>query len=71
MPKDKDPLLNSWIKNNNMVNSWILNSMSKEISASIIFSHSAYVILTDLKEHFQQKNGPRIFHLRRELMNHT
>ena len=30
------PLLNSWIRNNNVVISWILNSVSKEISASII-----------------------------------
>ena len=30
-------LLNSWIRNNNVVISWILNSISKEISASIIF----------------------------------
>ena len=30
-------LLNSWIRNNNLVISWILNSVSKEISASIIF----------------------------------
>ena len=35
------PLLNSGIRNNNVVISWILNSVSKEISASIIFSESA------------------------------
>ena len=29
-------LLNFWVKNNHMVISWILNSVSKEISASII-----------------------------------
>ena len=34
-------LLNSWIRNNNVAISWILNSVSKEISASIIFSESA------------------------------
>ncbi|XP_068655247.1 uncharacterized protein [Aristolochia californica] len=30
-------LLNSWTRNNNMVISWILNSVSKELSASVIF----------------------------------
>ncbi|XP_057473002.1 uncharacterized protein LOC130761511 [Actinidia eriantha] len=64
-------LLNSWIRNNNVVISWILNSVSKEISASIIFSASAYEIWIDLKDRFQQSNGPRIFQLRRELMNHV
>ena len=30
-------LLQSWTRNNNMVISWILNSVSKEISASVLF----------------------------------
>ena len=64
-------LLNSWIRNNNMVISWILNSVSKEISASILFSESAHDIWIDLKDRFQQSNGPRIFQLRRDLINHT
>ncbi|KAL5538899.1 hypothetical protein UlMin_046251 [Ulmus minor] len=62
-------LLNSWIRNNNVVIPWILNSVSKEISASIIFSDSSYEIWLDLKDQFQQRNGPRIFQLHRELMN--
>ncbi|KAL5563154.1 hypothetical protein UlMin_032901 [Ulmus minor] len=70
-PAGIDPNLSSWIRNNNIVISWILNSVSKEISASIIFSVSAYEIWLDLKDRFQQSNGPRIFQLRRELMNHV
>ncbi|KAL5547625.1 hypothetical protein UlMin_002856 [Ulmus minor] len=62
-------MFNSWIRNNNMVISWILNSVSKEISASIMFASSAREIWLDLKDRFQQKNGPRIFQLKRELMN--
>ena len=65
------PLLSSWIRNNNIVISWILNSMSKDISASIIFSNSASEIWNDLCDRFQQSNGPRIFQLRRELLNHS
>ncbi|KZV53520.1 hypothetical protein F511_40870 [Dorcoceras hygrometricum] len=62
-------LLNSWHRNNNIVISWILNSVSNDISASIIFAESAALIWLDLKDRFQQSNGPRIFQLRRELMN--
>ncbi|KAA8542446.1 hypothetical protein F0562_023418 [Nyssa sinensis] len=62
-------LINSWIRNNNIVISWILNSVSKEISASIIFAASAREIWLDLRDRFQQRNGPRIFQLKRELMN--
>ncbi|XP_073014619.1 uncharacterized protein [Primulina eburnea] len=58
-------LLNSWKRNNGIVTSWILNSVSKDISTSIIFTESALDIRQDLKERFQQSNGPRIFQLRR------
>ncbi|XP_031274459.1 uncharacterized protein LOC116132918 [Pistacia vera] len=70
-PEGNDSLLNSWFRNNNMVISWILNCVSKEISTSVIYSDYAYEMWLDLKERFQQKNGPRIFQLRRDLMNHT
>ncbi|KAL5570766.1 hypothetical protein UlMin_020363 [Ulmus minor] len=70
-PQGTDPNLNSWIRKNIIVISWILNSISREISASIIFSDSTYEIWLDLKDRFQQSNGPRIFQLRRELMNHV
>ncbi|KAK3193185.1 hypothetical protein Dsin_024495 [Dipteronia sinensis] len=63
--------LNSWIRNNNIVISWILNFVSKEISASVIYTESAYEIWLDLKDRFQQRNAPRIFQLRRDLMSHV
>ncbi|XP_022152756.1 uncharacterized protein LOC111020399 [Momordica charantia] len=62
-------LLHSWIICNNVVISWILNSLSKEISASILFSDSAREIWLDLKERFEKQNRPRIFQLRRDLSN--
>ena len=54
-----------------MVISLILNVVSKEISASIIYFDSTQDVWNDRKERFQQGNGPRIFQLRRELMNLT
>lgn len=62
-------LLNYWTRSNNIVFSWILNSVSYEMSASVLFSDSVAVIWDDLKERFQQSNGPRIFQLRRDLIN--
>ena len=62
-------LLQSWIRTNNIVISWILNSVSKDISASIIFAESTSEIWNDFKDHFQQSNGPRIFQLHRDLLN--
>ena len=61
-PNGSDPqLLNSWRRNNHIVISWLLNSVSKEISSSILFGESAAEIWNDLNERFQQSNGPRIF----------
>lgn len=67
-PYDCDSdLLSAWIRSNSIVISWILNSVSKDISASIIFSESAADIWNDRHDRFQQSNGPRVFQLHRDL----
>ncbi|XP_073282613.1 uncharacterized protein [Primulina huaijiensis] len=69
-PADSEiSLLSAWVRNNNIVISWLLNSVSKDILASILFAESAEDIWNDLKDRFQQGNGPRIFQLRRDLIN--
>lgn len=71
-PTDSNPnLLYVWSRGNNIVISWILNSVSKEISASIILSESAADIWIDLRDRFQQCNGLRVFQLRRDLASLT
>ena len=64
-------LYNAWTRNNNIVISWIFNSVSKEISSSILYDESAATIWNDLKVRFHQKkkNGPHIYNLRKSLMN--
>jgi len=61
--------LRMWKRNDNIVVSWILNSLTKEISASVIYSTSAPNIWNDLEKCFNIKNGPRIFQLWKELLN--
>jgi len=61
--------LHMWKINDNIVASWILNSLTKEISASVIYSTSASNIWNDLEKRFNIKNGPRIFQLRKRLLN--
>lgn len=69
-PPSSDLVLNNaWIRNNNFVLSWNLNSVLKEISSSILYGDSAFDVWKDLEEHYCQSNAPRIFQLRRELMN--
>ncbi|KAA8531041.1 hypothetical protein F0562_005750 [Nyssa sinensis] len=52
-----------WTCCNNMVKAWLLNSISKEISASVIYCNTARDIWVELKERFSQVNGPRMFQL--------
>ena len=58
-----------WLRNNNMVISWILNSVSKEITPTIIGYTTAAEIWKDLKDRFQQQNGPRLYQIKKDLMN--
>ncbi|XP_012829875.1 PREDICTED: uncharacterized protein LOC105951029 [Erythranthe guttata] len=69
-PPEDDPVLhNAWVRNNGMVMSWILNAISKDIQASVMYCKNAREIWNDLNVRFSQTNGPRIFQLRRELAN--
>lgn len=61
----------SWSCNNNIIISWILNSISKEIAASVIYLKTAKDIWKELNDRFQQSNGPRIFQIKRDIMNVT
>ncbi|KAE8732030.1 hypothetical protein F3Y22_tig00002237pilonHSYRG00016 [Hibiscus syriacus] len=60
-------LLNAWTRANNLVNSWILNSVSKDIAASLLYHTTAAEIWRDLVESFQQSNSPHLFQLKKKL----
>jgi len=64
-PSYSSPDFKAWMRYNDMVLSWIINSVSKEISASIIYINSAEAVWKDLKERFSQGNGPHIFQLQK------
>jgi hypothetical protein len=66
VPKS-DPLNFSWCRCNNMVLSWLINYVSKEIAASIIYIDSAAEMWTDLQVRFSHLNGSRVFQLQQKL----
>uniref|UniRef100_A0A803Q8Z3 Reverse transcriptase Ty1/copia-type domain-containing protein n=1 Tax=Cannabis sativa TaxID=3483 RepID=A0A803Q8Z3_CANSA len=66
-PPPDDPLYSSWIHCNQMVQSWILHSVSSEIKSSIMYFDTAAEMLTELNNRFNQGNGPRIFELNESL----
>ncbi|MDV3193949.1 MAG: hypothetical protein Q8835_02705, partial [Sweet potato little leaf phytoplasma] len=58
IPQPTGELLSLWKRNNHMVIAWILNSVSKGISSSIMFTDSTQAIWEDLKDRFQKRNEP-------------
>ncbi|GMI70300.1 hypothetical protein like AT1G21280 [Hibiscus trionum] len=51
-PASTSTLFSSWTRANNMVNSWILNSVSKDIAASLLYHSTAAAIWKDLEDRF-------------------
>lgn len=72
LPDTPTPIIqNAWLRNNNLLFSWIYNSLSKDIQSSILYSTSAKIVWDELHTRFLQSNGPRQFQLRRDLSNLT
>jgi hypothetical protein len=61
----------AWNRSNNMVLSWILNYVSKDIAASVIYINLTDDMWNNLKDRFSQKNGPRIFQLQKAVSSHS
>jgi hypothetical protein len=66
-PHSSDPDFFAWTRCNNMVLSWIINSVSKEIAASVISVDFAETMWNDLRDRFSQQNGPRIFQIQKAI----
>ncbi|KAL5559432.1 hypothetical protein UlMin_035643 [Ulmus minor] len=58
---------NLWSRCNNMVMSWILNSLSKEIAEIVMYIDNVVEMWLDLRDRFSQGNGPRIFQLKQQI----
>ncbi|KAA0035729.1 Retrovirus-related Pol polyprotein from transposon TNT 1-94 [Cucumis melo var. makuwa] len=67
----KGSLLSAWRCNNDVIASWIINSISKEIAASLVYGGIVKEIWDDLKERYRQSNGPHIYRLRKDLVTTT
>ncbi|XP_022864769.1 uncharacterized protein LOC111384684 [Olea europaea var. sylvestris] len=57
----------AWLRANNLVLSWLMNSISKEIRNSLLFVTSAAEFWNELKIRYLRSNGPRFFHLEKSL----
>ncbi|XP_059433814.1 uncharacterized protein LOC132166964 isoform X2 [Corylus avellana] len=59
--------LPQWERCNDLVCSWILNSVSSEIRSSILYAETAREIWSDLSERFSQSNAPQIYQLKQSI----
>ncbi|XP_057953962.1 uncharacterized protein LOC131148253 [Malania oleifera] len=64
---EADPLYLSWIRCNDMIVLWILNSIAKNIGSSNLYINNAADMWKDLQDHFSQGNRPRILQLRKAI----
>jgi len=69
-PTDQEnPLFYLFERCNDMVVSWLQNSISNSIRSNIAFVDSARNILLDLQDQFSHQNNPHIYHLKKTLAN--
>lgn len=73
-PRQKNILMSNdyatWSQCNDMIHSWIINSIASEISDSVIYYTTAREVWEDLRGHFSQSNAHRIFEIQREITYH-
>ncbi|XP_019224164.1 PREDICTED: uncharacterized protein LOC109205863 [Nicotiana attenuata] len=66
-PPDGLPLARQWQRCNDLVISWLINSLSKDIARSVEYSEFAKDIWNELEEQYGKADGARVFELKKEL----
>ena len=57
----------SWSRCNDMVATWLMNSVSKNIGQSLLFMSTAESIWNNLMSRFKQDDAPRVFEIEQRL----
>ena len=70
-PADDSLLLPHWQRCNDLVASWILNSLHKDISGSVLYCNTAEELWKELVEQFGQSNKAKLFQVKKELSGIT
>ncbi|XP_060182525.1 uncharacterized protein LOC132612228 [Lycium barbarum] len=66
-PPETSPLARQWQRCNDLVVSWLINFLQKDIARSVEYSELAKDIWGELEEKYGQANGGRVFELKKEL----
>ena len=68
-PDSSSSLYNSWSRCNTTVLSWLTNSLSLDLKASVMYINNARDLWIDLKDRLSQGNAPRSFELGKEIVH--
>jgi len=66
-PEANSPLITLWQRNNAMVLSWLLNSLSENVRNSVLYFDTAEELWKDLEGRFGQSNKARLFQVQKEV----
>lgn len=61
----EEPARSAWKRTDEMVCAWMINSISKDIAETYVYSSSARRLWLDLEELFGESNRPQIYHVQR------
>nr|GLL33887.1 uncharacterized protein LOC109158415 [Ipomoea trifida] len=67
MPNVAHPDHACWHRVNNMVMSWILNSIHSSLANTILYATNAAFAWTNLQERFSTANGPHIYEIEKRI----
>lgn len=65
-PSLNSSLYTPWLRCNNLILSWLLNSISKDIASNLLYINSAKQVWDKLKTRFSQPDDARIYHLQHQ-----
>uniref|UniRef100_A0A0V0IKK6 Putative ovule protein n=1 Tax=Solanum chacoense TaxID=4108 RepID=A0A0V0IKK6_SOLCH len=66
-PQSNHPSYRQWERCDDIVTTWILNSLSKEIADSVEFIMSSAELWRELKDRYEQTNGAKLYQIQREI----
>ncbi|XP_059315505.1 uncharacterized protein LOC132066147 [Lycium ferocissimum] len=67
IPTPDSPYFPYWERCNDMVKSWIVNSVSREIATSVVCFKTAKEVWEDINQRFGNSNGSRYIQIQREI----
>ncbi|XP_022886917.1 uncharacterized protein LOC111402846 [Olea europaea var. sylvestris] len=62
-----DPLMEHWLRCNDIVITWMQNTIAVDIKCSTTYAETAHQLWIELEQHFAQQNTPRIFEIKQAI----